>query len=280
MTSEIPFKDIRVLSFDIYGTLIDWETGIYEGLRTSPLGPYLPSGRQQTLEEFEDIERAVQRENPTQRQSAANAEVVRRYARQLGLVPDRLSEQQVDEAAVEFGRSIGAWPAFPDTVAAIQKLQQRYKLVPLSNIDRASFASSLAGPLKGCRFDAVYTAEDIGRFRLRISVGRCRTRLNARRTTGSYKPNPRNFEYLIEHVKEDFGVDREQLCHVAQSLFHDHAPAKPFGLSSVWVDRKGHMGARAAGQSQAASEQEYGYKLRVESLGELAEIVDQSYKAE
>lgn len=162
MASEIPFKDIRVLSFDIYGTLIDWETGIYEGLKSSPLGPHLPSSRKQTLEEFENLELSVQGENPTKRQSWVNAEVVRRYARQLKL--DSSSEQEIDEAAVKFGDSIGSWPAFPDTVAAIQKLQQRYKLVPLSNIDRDSFAGSLAGPLKGCRFDAVYTAEDIGMF--------------------------------------------------------------------------------------------------------------------
>lgn len=162
MGSEIPFKDIRVLSFDIYGTLIDWETGIYEGLKSSPLGPHLPSSRKQTLEEFENLELSVQRENPTKRQSWVNAEVVRRYARQLKL--DSSSDQEIDEAAVKFGDSIGSWPAFPDTVAAMQKLQQRYKLVPLSNIDRDSFAGSLTGPLKGCRFDAVYTAEDIGMF--------------------------------------------------------------------------------------------------------------------
>lgn len=93
---------------------------------------------------------------------------------------------------------------------------------------------------------------------------------------GSYKPDPRNFEYLLSHIKSDFGVDKEQLCHVAQSLFHDHAPAKRFGLASVWVDRKGIMGARADGQSHAASEHEYGYKLRVETLGELAEMVDKA----
>lgn len=164
MTSPIPFKDIRVLSFDIYGTLIDWETGIYQTLHATPLHPHLPPTRQQTLEAFETLERAVQKERPTEKQSAINAEVVRRYARQLGLVPDTLSEREVDEAAVGFGAAIGTWPAFPDTVAAIEKLQQRFKLVPLSNVDRESFSESLRGPLAGCRFDAVYTAEDIGMF--------------------------------------------------------------------------------------------------------------------
>lgn len=163
MASNIPFKDIRVLSFDIYGTLIDWESGIYESLKSSPLGSHLPGSRQQVLEAFEDLERAVQREKPTLKQSEINAEAVRRYARQLGLVPGTLSEQAVDEAAVAFGASIGSWPAFPDTIRAMQQLQLRYKLVPLSNIDNETFASTLNGPLKGCRFDAIYTAENIGK---------------------------------------------------------------------------------------------------------------------
>lgn len=162
MTSDIPFKNIRLLSFDIYGTLIDWESGIYSGLQSSPLGPYLPSTRHETLQQFENLERDQQKSRPTQRQGDVNAEVVRRYARQLGLVLDRLSEQEVDEAAVKFGASIGSWAAFPDTVDAIVRLGKRFKLVPLTNVDRDNFGRTLSGPLKGCRFDAAYTAEDIG----------------------------------------------------------------------------------------------------------------------
>lgn len=253
-SSSIPFKHIRVLSFDIYGTLIDWEGGIYQSLQSSPLGPYLPSTRHQVLEEFENFEREVQTEQPSQLQSLVNAEAVRRYAAQLNLVSSgKVSSSDVEAGAVKFGNSIGSWPAFPDTVAAIQKLSALgFKLVPLSNIDRESFSQSLAGPLKGCRFDAVYTAQDIG----------------------SYKPDPRNFEYLLEHVKSDFGVEKEGLCHVAQSLFHDHLPAKKFDIVSCWVDRKGVMGARPGGKDKAGGMDEYGYALRVETLGELAEIVE------
>lgn len=94
--------------------------------------------------------------------------------------------------------------------------------------------------------------------------------------TGSYKPDPRNFEYLLEHVKQDFGIEKDQLCHVAQSLYHDHAAIQPFGVTSVWVDRKGFMGARAVGEQKQVSADEYGYQLRVESLGELADIVDKA----
>lgn len=253
-SSNIPFKQIRVLSFDIYGTLIDWESGIYQSLQSSPLGPYLPNTRQQTLEEFENFEREVQSEQPSELQSVVNAEAVRRYARHLDLISSgKVSETELESGAVKFGNSIGSWPAFSDTVAAIQKLSAAgFKLVPLSNIDRASFSQSLAGPLKGCHFDAAYTAQDIG----------------------SYKPDPRNFEYLLDHVKSDFGVEKMGLCHVAQSLFHDHLPAKKFGIVSCWVDRKGVMGARPGSQEKAGTQDEYGYALRVETLGGLAEIVE------
>jgi FMN phosphatase YigB (HAD superfamily) len=107
--------------------------------------------------------------------------------------------------------------------------------------------------LKGCHFDAIYTAEDIG----------------------SYKPAARNFEYLLEHVQTEFGVEKNELCHVAQSLFHDHEPAKKFDLQSVWVDRSGYMGTQTARSDDLASE--FGIKLKVQSLGELAEIVERAF---
>ncbi|GAB7350898.1 hypothetical protein MBLNU459_g1412t1 [Dothideomycetes sp. NU459] len=251
--SDIPFKSVRVLSFDIYGTLIDWEGGIYKSLQASPLGPHLPSTRKRVLEGFEDCERAVQAEAPSLRQSDVNAEAVRRYAGQLGVVAaGKVSAAEVERGAVEFGASIGSWPAFPDSVAAMQRLAAAgFKLVPLSNIDKVSWAGTMAGPLEGCVFDAVYTAEDIG----------------------SYKPDPRNFEYLLEHVKKDFGVEKSGLLHVAQSLFHDHAPAKRFDIVSCWVDRKGIMGARS-GKEKTGMAEEYGYALRVDTLAELADIVE------
>jgi 2-haloalkanoic acid dehalogenase type II len=171
--------------------------------------------------------------------------------RDLGLVADgKLSQDEVDTASKDYGAKIGQYPAFSDTVEAIQKLGKRFKLIPLSNVDRGSFSQTLEGPLKGCRFDAIYTAQDIG----------------------SYKPDLKNFHYLLEHVEADFGVEKEELVHVAQSLFHDHRPAKKVGIQSVWVDRKGCIGEKAHGGSE-----EFGYKLRVESLGELAGIVEEAF---
>lgn len=131
-----------------------------------------------------------------------------------------------------------------DTVKATQTLGKRYKLIPLSNVDKETFAKVLAGPLKGCDFDAIYTAQDIG----------------------SYKPDLKNFYYLLDHVKSDFGIEKDQLCHVANSLTHDQAPTKEMDIQSVWVDRKG------VGESP-----EFGYQLRVETLGELAEIVEKAF---
>ncbi len=114
-----------------------------------------------------------------------------------------------------FGESVPLWPAFPDSAAALRDLGSRYRLVILSNVDRASFAAS--GALLGAAFDAVYTAEDIG----------------------SYKPDPRNFRYLLDHLEADFEVGPGQVLHVAQSLYHDHVPALSFGLATAWIDRQG-----------------------------------------
>lgn len=250
MSSSIDWKSIKALSFDIYGTLIDWESGIYNAARASAVGPYLPS-RAETLAGIDSHDVKVQAEHPTMLQSDVIAEGFRRYIGDLGLVASgKLSEAEVSQASKEYGAKIGEYPAFEDTIRAIQTLGKRYKLIPLSNVDRASFASTLAGPLNGCHFDAIYTAQDIG----------------------SYKPDLKNFYYLLEHAQSDFGVGKDEVVHVAQSLFHDHRPAKQVDLQSVWVDRKGHIGEKAHGRSE-----EFGYELRVESLGELAAIVEDAF---
>ncbi|KAK4993853.1 hypothetical protein LTR50_000066 [Elasticomyces elasticus] len=245
----IPFKEIKALSFDIYGTLIDWETGIAQAYHASPLSPHLPTSLSTLLHASESHERAAQAEHPTWPYPAILRETFLRYARSLALPPSSISTAALDEAATHFAASIGAWPAFPDTVAAIKQLRAHFKLIPLSNVDRDSFARTLAGPLAGCAFDAVYTAQDIG----------------------SYKPDPANFRYLLEHARADFGVERAALVHVAQSLFHDHAPAREAGIVSVWVDRRGGVMGRVEGEPER-----FGWRLRVESLGELARVVEEA----
>jgi 2-haloacid dehalogenase len=112
-----------------------------------------------------------------------------------------------------FGASIGDWPPFPDTIEALRALRSRYRLVILSNVDRGGFRAT--DRRLGVTFDAVYTAQDIG----------------------SYKPDARNFAYLIERLADD-GFQKPDILHVAQSLFHDHAPANAIGLASAWIDRR------------------------------------------
>src|SRR5690606_6139481 len=127
-------------------------------------------------------------------------------AKSFGVAPD-------PDAAAAFGRSVEHWPAFPDSAEALAYLKQHYKLVILSNVDRASFAHSERK--LGVAFDAVYTAQDIG----------------------SYKPDPRNFAYMLARLAEQ-GIGREQILHTAESLYHDHLPAKRFGLAPCWTHRR------------------------------------------
>jgi 2-haloalkanoic acid dehalogenase type II len=204
----------KALSFDIYSTLIDWESGICTALlpllsRTNPQ----PS-RKDILIRYTNVEHAIQEQEPTLAYSRILEKVYGKLCEELGVAK---TEEDGEEARV-FGQSIGKWPAFTDTVAAMQILQKHYKLIVLSNVDHSSFSRTLSGPLKGVKFDAIYTAEDIG----------------------SYKPDLRNFEYLFEHVKRDFGIEKEEILHVANSLKHDHRPAKAIGMRpGVWIERKG-----------------------------------------
>jgi 2-haloalkanoic acid dehalogenase type II len=140
-----------------------------------------------------------------------------RYARRLAVVYKRLAEEWGVAAswddALAYGRSVRDWPAFGDTAEALRYLKQHYKLAVLSNVDNDSFAYS--NQKLGVTFDAVYTAEDIG----------------------SYKPSPRNFDYMLAQLGRR-GIGKEKILHVAESLFHDHQPAKQFGLANCWIYRR------------------------------------------
>jgi 2-haloalkanoic acid dehalogenase type II len=112
-----------------------------------------------------------------------------------------------------FGASVPEWPAFSDSTASLRYLKQHYKLVILSNVDRASFSGS--NRRLDVVFDAIYTAQDVG----------------------SYKPALANFHYMLEHLGA-LGHGKGDILHTAQSLFHDHGPAKQMGLASAWIDRR------------------------------------------
>jgi 2-haloalkanoic acid dehalogenase type II len=266
-TSQRSFSSFRVLSFDIYGTLVDWETGILEALR--PLIARIPPTHSLKTDHhslqlaFNKIERRVQSQQPdlvyTDVLACAYYGLAIEVLRHL-LTTDDVAV--VREESVVFAKSIAHWPAFSDTVDAMRRLKQKgYKLVPVSNVDRASFQKTLSGPLSGLVddgdassfFDAVYTAQDIG----------------------SYKPDSRNFDYLISHVKSDLGVSKEDILHVAQSLFHDHEPAKKAGLESVWIARgEGGVSGMGGDVDEFVKQGRVGFGWKFSTLGEFADAVE------
>jgi 2-haloacid dehalogenase len=198
--------DFAALTFDCYGTLIDWESGMLAALRPSFAKRRPDLVDEALLEAHGRLEHAIEAAHPKMLYS----EVLRRTY--LALAAE--SGIPADEAeAAGYAASIRDWPAFPDTTAALQYLKRHYKLIILSNVDRASFRFSL--PKLGVEFDAILTAEEIG----------------------SYKPDRRNFEYMIAKLAE-MGVPKERILHTAQSLFHDHVPAKELGLATAWINRR------------------------------------------
>ena len=139
----------------------------------------------------------------------------------------------------------------------MQKLSKQYKLVVLSNVDKASFSRTLSGPLAGVKFDAIYTAEDIG----------------------SYKPDVKNFAYLVEHAEKDFGVRKDEILKVAQSLYHDHVPAKAFGLRpSVWIERRPGGEEALMGSRLEDLNEQVDLAATFKSLGELVEVVEKAFE--
>jgi 2-haloalkanoic acid dehalogenase type II len=229
-------SDFKVLTFDCYGTLIDWESGMFEALKPLTSRLERPPPRDAILEAHGRHESAQQTQTPTMR-----------YDRVLAVVYKRLAEEwgyPVSWAECEaYGQSIGAWPAFADSPRALAYLKQHYQLVILSNVDNASFSKS--NERLGVEFDAVFTAEDIG----------------------SYKPDRRNFEYMLSHLDER-GFGKTAILHTAESLFHDHVPANAFGLASCWIYRRhGQEGFGATRNPGAMPRLDF----RFNSLAELAD---------
>lgn len=232
-------SDYRLLSFDVYGTLIDWESGILAAFQpTLDRSGGKNFGRKHLLEVFHKLESQQQNKTPDMAYSQLLSTVHPQFAAELGL------EEPSAEESKAFGDSVGKWPAFPDTVDALGRLSRHYKLLVLSNVDRDSFGASNAGPLQGVHFDAVITAQDVG----------------------SYKPDLRNFEYMLNHVKSTFGIDKEAVLQTAQSQYHDHHPASKMGIKSVWIVRPG--------ASMGNTEEEVD-DWKFDTLGEMADALEQ-----
>ena len=200
------FGDYEALSFDCYGTLIDWEAGIAAVLRTWAANRGLELDDEALLTVYSKHEAQSEEEHPGDLYPLILARSMRSLGAELGC-------EVSDEDAEKLARSVPDWPAFDDSHNALRLLGTKYKLIILSNVDRDSFAGS--NRRLGVEFTSIVTAQDVG----------------------SYKPSRRNFDALLAEARR-LGVGEGKLLHVAQSLFHDHVPAKLAGLPTVWINRR------------------------------------------
>jgi 2-haloacid dehalogenase len=198
-----------VLTFDCYGTLIDWETGIAGAVRFQCGDAVDGLSDEQLIAAFAAVEHEAEVPYKTYR------EVLALSLRGMG---ERLGFAVSDGQAAAFGASVGQWPAFPDSGDALRRLGTRFELAVITNCDDDLFAQSERR--LGVAFDHVITAQQ----------------------AGSYKPDHANFELAFARI----GKPRERILHVAQSLFHDHVPAQALGMTSVWIDRRQGRGGGAS----------------------------------
>jgi 2-haloacid dehalogenase len=216
----VKLSQFKVLTFDCYGTLIDWESGIWAALQPLLQATDHKVSREAALSLFGRIEPEEEHETPGLVYRELLVRVHEKMAASRGLP----SSPALDTA---FGQSVPNWPPFPDTVEALAYLKQHFKLVILSNVDRQSFTGT--NKRLGVTFDAICTAEDVG----------------------SYKPSLHNFEYLLREV-EKLGLAKADILHTAQSLYHDHVPAETFGLARCWINRRGDAGTGSGATSAVA----------------------------
>lgn len=193
------------LTFDCYGTLVDWEAGIQRAFRERAAREGLELGGPAVIRAYMEVEPEVQA-GPYRPYREVLRETALRVAERLGwsLDPGR---------AGFLAESLSDWPLFPDTRAALERLKRTYRIAILSNIDDDLLAATIQRI--GVDFEWVVTAQQ----------------------TRSYKPAAEHFHRALERVE---GA-RDRLLHVAQSYFHDVRPALAFGLSVVWVNRKGEV---------------------------------------
>jgi 2-haloacid dehalogenase len=226
--------DFKALTFDCYGTLIDWESGMIEALKPLTSKAPRPLSRNEILEAHARHESSQQIQTPAKPYRELLATVYRRLAEEWGVAVSWSD-------CVAYGSSVKDWPAFADSADALQYLKRRYKLVILSNVDNESFSAS--NEKLQVAFDAVYTAEDCG----------------------SYKPSSRNFEYMLAKL-ETLGIHKHDILHTAESLFHDHAPANEHGLASCWIYRRHDQQGFGATMTPAQAPK---YDFRFDSLADL-----------
>ncbi len=208
-------SQFKILTFDVYGTLIDWESGMVNALKSLTDRAPVDLNRDDILNAHAHFESTAQRFSPSKRYSELLATVYRRLAEQWQVSVEW-------EECLNYGQSVSQWPAFTDSAQALGYLKQHFQLAVLTNTDNLSFSGS--NERLGVDFDSVMTAEDIG----------------------SYKPDDRNFQYMLETLGHR-GIAKEEILHVAESMFHDHQPANRHGLANCWIYRRyGQEGFGAA----------------------------------
>jgi 2-haloacid dehalogenase len=236
------FSRFTTISFDCYGTLIDWESGILPALRTV-LANHDQSLPDATILELYGEFEAEAESGPYQSYRDVLQSVVRRFA-------GRLQFRATSVEICSLHESIRAWPPFPDTIAALRELQKRYKLVVISNIDDDLFAETRK--LLDVEFEDVITAQQ----------------------ARSYKPSINNFQLALRRL----ALSSDRLLHAAQSVYHDMVPARSLRISTVWVNRKSARPGIGAVRAPAGLASEKRPDLEVPDLASLAAAVSKPPK--
>lgn len=213
----LDFERFQWLSFDCYGTLVDWETGISTAVADALNAHNIRLSKEEILSLFAAVEPEVQ-------QGGDYSEYRTVLRRVMAIMGTRLGiefSQREENCLVD---TIGSWPVFPDSVEALRLMKTRYRLAVISNVDDDLFAPAARN--LGVELDAVITSQQCG----------------------SYKPNLNNF-----HIAGDrMGVEKQAWLHVAESLYHDIGPANQLGIASVWVNR-GHANPEGASRRTDAT---------------------------
>jgi 2-haloacid dehalogenase len=219
---KLDFHRFEVLSFDCYGTLIDWERGILDAVKPVLSNHKIVAADETILETYAQIESEAEA-GPYQSYRHILRTVMIRMSKRFGFVPDNTECNAIVA-------SLPNWPPFEDTVAALKALQSRFRLAIISNVDDDLFAGT--NRHLGVEFDYIITAAQVG----------------------AYKPSPKVFEYALGKI----GCDKSKLLHLAQSLYHDHVPAKRLGLSTVWINRRqGKAGSGATLPADATPDAQF-----------------------
>lgn len=197
----LDFSRFEILTFDCYGTLINWEEGILRCLHRILAAHGKDTDDATILQLYGDFEASAER-GEYRRYHEVLQSVVRQFGERLGFAPTDLEVRSLP-------KSLQEWNPWPDTVTALRQLQRRFRLAIVSNVDDDLFA--VTRPQLGVEFDQIVTAEQ----------------------AGAYKPSLKIFELALSRV----GVSAHRVLHVGQSLYHDVIPAQSLGLATIWVNR-------------------------------------------